>query len=93
MSSNFELALNKIREKSSNPVEQGTAFEKLSKIYFENDDIQKQEFKKIWFYKDWAKFNPDFSKVDIGIDLVGELKKDKGVIVCVNLTPSPPVST
>ena len=41
MSSNFELALSKIRANSSNPVEQGTAFEKLSKIYFENDDIQK----------------------------------------------------
>ncbi len=80
MSSNFELALSKIRAISSNPVEQGTAFEKLSKIYFENDDIQKQELRKIWFYKDWAKLNPDFSKVDIGIDLVGELKKDKGLV-------------
>ena len=42
MASNFNKALDKIRAKSSNTVEQGTAFEKLSKIYFENDDIQKQ---------------------------------------------------
>ena len=79
MSSNFKLALNKIRAKSSNTVEQGAAFEKLSKIYFENDDTQKQEFTKIWHYKDWAKENPSFSKTDIGIDLVGELKNDKGL--------------
>ena len=48
MASNFNKALDKIRAKSSNTVEQGTAFEKLSKIYFENDDIQKQEFNRIW---------------------------------------------
>ena len=79
MESNLTLALEKIRSKSSNTVEQGTAFEKLSKIYFENDDIQKQEFSKIWFYKDWAKENPNFSKNDIGIDLIGELKDNKGL--------------
>ena len=48
MASNFNKTLDKIRAKSSNTVEQGTAFEKLSKIYFENDDIQKQEFNRIW---------------------------------------------
>ena len=79
MASNFNKALDKIRAKSSNTVEQGTAFEKLSKIYFENDDIQKQEFNKIWHYKDWAKENPSFSQTDIGIDLVGKLKDDKGL--------------
>ena len=79
MASNFNKALDKIRAKSSNTIEQGTAFEKLSKIYFENDDIQKQEFNKIWHYKDWAKENPNFSKTDIGIDLVGELKDNKGL--------------
>ena len=79
MASNFNKALEKIRAKSSNTVEQGTAFEKLSKIYFENDDIQKQEFNKIWHYKDWAKENPSFSQTDIGIDLIGELKDKKGL--------------
>lgn len=79
MASNFNKALDKIRAKSSNTVEQGTAFEKLSKIYFENDDIQKQEFNRIWHYKDWAKENPSFSQTDIGIDLIGELKDDKGL--------------
>ena len=34
MPSNFNLALDKIRAKSTNTVEQGNAFEKLSKIVF-----------------------------------------------------------
>ena len=79
MSSSLNKALEKIRDESSNTVEKGAAFEKLSKIYFENDDIQKQEFNKIWHYKDWAKKNSSFSKTDIGIDLIGELKDGKGL--------------
>ena len=78
MSSNFFRALSKIRQRSSNTVEQGNAFEKLSKIYFENDDIQKQQYNKVWHYREWAKKNPGFSKVDIGIDLVGELRDGSG---------------
>ena len=78
MSSNFYKTLNLIKERSKNTVEQGIAFEKLSKVYFENDDIQKQEYSKIWHYKDWARENPQFSKIDIGIDLVAELRNEKG---------------
>ncbi len=65
MSSNFQEALNIIRKTAKNEVEKGAAFEKLCKIFFENDDIQKQQFSKVWFYKDWAKENPNFSKIDI----------------------------
>ena len=36
MSSNFNKALEKIRSKSANTVEQGFAFEKISKIYYCN---------------------------------------------------------
>ena len=79
MSSNFYSALDRIKDLSKNSVEQGKAFEKLCKIFFENDDIQKQEFHKIWHYKDWAKENSKFSKTDIGIDLIGELKDNKGL--------------
>ena len=79
MDSNFYKALNLIREKSENTFEQGFAFEKLCKVYFENDDIQKQEYEKIWHYKDWAKDNPTFSKTDIGIDLVGKLRDGSGL--------------
>lgn len=75
MSSNFQKAINIIREKANNETEKGNAFEKLSKIYLENDDVQKQFFKKVWHYREWAKDNPKFSQTDIGIDLVAELKE------------------
>jgi len=78
MSSNFQKAIDVIRKKAINETEKGTAFEKLSKIYFENDDVQKQFYKKVWHYKDWARENPNFSSTDIGIDLVGELKNNSG---------------
>ena len=79
MSSNFYSALDRIKDLSKNSVEQGKAFEKLCKIFFENDDIQKQEYNKIWFYTDWARLNPSFSNSDIGIDLVGELRDGSGL--------------
>ena len=78
MSSNFQKTIDIIREKAINETEKGNAFEKLSKIYFENDDVQKQFYKKVWHYKDWARENPNFSRTDIGIDLVGELKNNEG---------------
>jgi len=78
MSNNFQEALNIIRSTAKNEVEKGAAFEKLCKIFFENDDIQKQQFSKIWFYKDWAKENPNFSQIDIGIDLVAKLRNEIG---------------
>ena len=75
MSNNFQDAINLIRKKANNETEKGNAFEKLSKIYFENDDVQKQFYKKVWHYKDWASQNLSYSKIDIGIDLVAELKQ------------------
>ena len=75
MSNNFQDAINLIRKKANNETEKGNAFEKLSKIYFENDDVQKQFYKKVWHYKDWASQNSSYSKIDIGIDLVAELKQ------------------
>ena len=79
MNSNFKDAIKLIEEKALNNFEKGKAFEKLCKVFFENDDVQKQEFSKIWHYEDWAKKNPNFSKIDIGIDLIGELKDNSGL--------------
>ena len=70
----FQKAIDIIRQKAKNETEKGNAFEKLSKIYFENDDVQKQLFNKVYHYKEWAKKNPNFSQTDIGIDLVAEIK-------------------
>ena len=37
MESNFQQAIEIIRERATNDTEVGTAFEKLSKVFFEND--------------------------------------------------------
>ena len=74
----FKKALNLIREKSNNEQELGFAFEKICKIFFENDATQTQEYSQVWHYKDWAKQNPGYSETDIGIDLVAKLRNDEG---------------
>ena len=78
MSSNFQQALNLIRQQASNDTELGTAFENLTKIFLEHDATQKQEYKKVWHYTDWAKGRKGYRKKDIGIDLVAELTDGSG---------------
>ena len=77
MSNNFQEALKIIRTTAKEEVDKGAAFAKLCKIFFENDDIQKQQFSKVWFYGDWAKEYPKFSKTDIGIDLVAKIANEE----------------
>jgi predicted helicase len=74
----FQKVLQKIREQASDSTELGNAFEKLTKIYLENDAIQTQEYSKIWHYRDWAKENTNYSSTDIGIDLVAKLRGEDG---------------
>ena len=78
MSNNFQEALSIIRKTTKQEVDKGRAFAELCKIFFENDDIQKRQFSKVWFYNNWAKENPNFSKTDIGIDLVAKLVGETG---------------
>ena len=74
----FKKAIDFIRDKSSNDVELGTAFEKLVKVFFENDATQKQEYSQIWHYTDWAKKHPTYTSRDTGIDLVAKLRDQEG---------------
>ena len=85
MDSNFYKALNLIRKKSEITFEQGFAFEKLCKVYFENDDIQKQEYEKIWHYRDWAKDNPTFSKTNFATSLA---ESKSSTLAATTLTPT-----
>ena len=78
MSSKFKNILNSYRSKANNFTEVGNYFEKLSKVYLENDPIQTQEYSEVWHYKDWAKNFHDYSSEDIGIDLVAKLKNQEG---------------
>ena len=74
----FKNVLNYIRHKSKNDVELGFAFEKVCKIFFENDLTQSEQYTKVWHYKDWAKEHHSYSENDIGIDLVAKLRYEEG---------------
>ena len=76
--SSLQKTLSIIREKSNNDSEMGYAFEKLAKVFFENDATQTQQYSEVWHYSDWAKDREEYSTKDIGIDLVAKLKDEDG---------------
>ena len=74
----LQKALTTIREKASNTTELGNAFERLAKVFLENDATQIQQFSKIWNYQEWAAEHEGYAKKDIGIDLVAKLRDEEG---------------
>ena len=76
--SRFFEATEYIRSQSSNDNDRGRIFEKLVKVFLENDPTQVQQFSRVWLYKDRARDNPQYSKIDIGIDLVAKLRDEEG---------------
>jgi len=61
--------LKEIRLRSQSEFEKGEYFEKLVKVFLENDTLQGQTYDKVWLFKDWAK-ERGFPSNDTGIDLV-----------------------
>jgi predicted helicase len=94
MKSTLQQALKIIRDKASNDKELGDAFEKLSKVFLENDATQTQEYSEVWTYTDWAKNRKGYSDHDIGIDLVAELRDGSGycAVQCKCYQPEHPIS-
>jgi predicted helicase len=45
--SSLQTALDMIREQASNTTEMGTAFEKLCKVFLENDSTQIQQYSEV----------------------------------------------
>jgi predicted helicase len=78
VSTPLQSALEEIRNRATNDTELGTAFEKLTKVFLENDATQVQEYEQVWLYSDWAKERPEYSNKDIGIDLVAQLRDGSG---------------
>ncbi len=74
----LQKALTTIREKASNTTELGNAFERLAKVFLENDATQNQQFSKVWHYQEWATEHEGYAKTDIGIDLVAKLRDEEG---------------
>lgn len=65
------------REGSNSEREKGDYFERLVKVFLENDDIQKQFYSKVVPFAEWAKAQ-GWSKIDTGIDLVATLSDGSG---------------
>ena len=76
--SDLQAALQIIRDKASNTTELGNAFERLVKVFLENDPTQAQQYSKVWHYVDWAIKHPEYPSTDTGIDLVAEMKDGEG---------------
>ncbi len=74
MASIFRQALEIIRTRSTNTTELGTAFEKMVKVFLENDPTQTQQYERVWHYTDWVTGHEGYSGKDIGIDLVAKIR-------------------
>lgn len=57
--------------------EKGDYFERLIRVFLENDDIQKQFYSRVVPFSDWAKEN-GWNSTDTGIDLVATLADGSG---------------
>ncbi|MFK5980591.1 MAG: DEAD/DEAH box helicase family protein, partial [Rhizobiaceae bacterium] len=77
MQSALSRALEEIRLKSQSEFEKGEYFEKLVKVFLENDSLQGQNYDKVWLFKDWAK-EQEYKANDTGIDLVARHSDGSG---------------
>jgi len=73
----LEEILQSYRSASKNEREKGDYFERLVRVFFENDDIQKQYYSEVLKFSDWAKLH-NWSQADTGIDLVATLTDGSG---------------
>jgi len=69
--------LESYRTASKNEREKGDYFERLVRVFLENDDTQKQYFTEVLPFAEWAK-TQGWQKTDTGIDLVGTLADGSG---------------
>lgn len=69
--------LKSYRSASKNEHEKGSYFERLVRVFFQHDDMQKQIFSDVVTYSEWAK-KQGWSQADTGIDLVATLADGSG---------------
>ena len=77
MQNSLSKVLEEIRLNSLSEFEKGEYFEKLVKVFLENDTLQGQNFDKIWLFKDWAS-ERGLPSNDTGIDLVAQHSDGSG---------------
>lgn len=69
MQNSLAKILEQMRLCSQSEFEKGGYFEKLIKVFLENDTLQGQTYDKVWLFKDWAG-ERGLPSNDTGIDLV-----------------------
>ncbi len=72
MSSTLRQILQKYRASATSPREQGTYFERLTKVWLETAPTQSAQFARVLPYASWAREN-GLDQRDTGIDLVAQL--------------------
>jgi len=77
MQNSLSKVLETLRLKSQSEFEKGEYFEKLVKVFLENDTLQGQSYDKVWLFKDWAK-EQGYKANDTGIDLVARHSDGSG---------------
>ena len=68
----FQSALNHIRETSDSEYGKGRRFERMMKVFFLEDPIYKNRFTDVWLWNEWTDHQQEFSRQDLGIDLVAK---------------------
>lgn len=76
---NLQELLDGFRDGARSEREKGDYFERLIRVFLENDDIQKQFYSKVVPFAEWAKAQ-GWSKADTGIDLVATLADGSGFV-------------
>lgn len=75
MSADLHDLLERYRQHARSPRELGTYFEELVTTWLEHDDVQRQQFDRVWSYADWARqVGGQASAQDTGIDLVARIR-------------------
>lgn len=69
--------LNAYRESARSEREKGDYFERLVRVFLENDDTQKQYYSEVVPFADWAKAQ-GWNRTDTGVDLVATLADGSG---------------
>jgi len=75
----LQKILDDYRISSRSEREKGDYFEKLVRVFLENDDIQRQFYSSVVPFSEWAK-DHGWSQKDIGIDLVATLTDGSGFV-------------
>jgi predicted helicase len=77
MHSTLAVALEQIRLQSKSEFEKGEYFERLVKVFLENDSMHGQTYDRVWSFKVWAE-EQGLPSNDTGIDLVARHSDGSG---------------